>query len=125
MLRNLLAHPLTRGMNIDDPRTTSLRRRIIAEKEFLRRIYIQWYQRVAEAIPQGDGAVLELGSGAGFLKRYVPGLITSEVFLCEEIDTVLDATNLPSAAISVHAKGKTDVKAHIADVRPPICEAAR
>jgi len=125
MLRNLLAHPLTRGMNIDDPRTTSLRRRIIAEKEFLRRIYIQWYQRVAEAIPQGDGAVLELGSGAGFLKRYVPGLITSEVFLCEEIDTVLDATHLPFADGSLRAIAMTDVLHHIPNVRRLFCEAGR
>src|SRR4051794_27482847 len=34
MLRSALSHPLTRGIDPDDPRTTTLRRRIIAEKPF-------------------------------------------------------------------------------------------
>jgi hypothetical protein len=39
MLKSLLAHPLTCGLDLDDPRTTELRRRIIQEKSFLRQIY--------------------------------------------------------------------------------------
>ncbi len=34
MLTRLLEHPLTRGLDVDDPRTTHLRRRILAEKRF-------------------------------------------------------------------------------------------
>ena len=112
-------------MKIDDPHTTHLRRRIIAEKQFLRRIYIEWYQRVAAAIPPGPGAVLELGSGAGFLKHYVPDLITSEVFLCDEVDAIIDATHLAFGDDSLRAIVMTDVMHHIPDVRRLFAEASR
>jgi len=39
MIKALLAHPLTRGMDIDDPRTTHLRQEVIQSKPFLRKIY--------------------------------------------------------------------------------------
>src|SRR5260221_13059796 len=95
MLRTLLAHPLTRGLAIDAPETTCLRRRIVAEKPFLRRIYQEWYEAIANDVPPGAGDVLELGSGAGFLSDYIPGLITSDVLPLPDIDRVVDAHELP------------------------------
>jgi len=80
MLRSLLVHPLTIGLDIDDPRTTQLRREIIQEKGFLRRIYQEWYSAIAGAMPQSIGPMLELGSGAGFLKDFISDLVTSEIF---------------------------------------------
>ena len=64
-----LAHPLTKSLSVDDPRTTEARRRIILEKPFLRRIYSEWYDQIGAALPSGPGAVLEIGSGGGFLKQ--------------------------------------------------------
>jgi hypothetical protein len=58
MLKEWLAHPLTRGLDIDDPRTTRLRQKIIQEKDFLRRIYQEWYREIAAALPLSQGAVL-------------------------------------------------------------------
>ena len=80
MIKLILAHPLTRGMDIDDPRTTQLRLRIVRSKRFLRKIYEEWYRDIVAALPPCDGQVLELGSGAGFLSEFIPGLITSEIF---------------------------------------------
>lgn len=91
ILRNLLANPLTRGMNIDDARTTELRQRIIQEKNFLRKVYREWYTRVVAALPEGKGPVLELGAGAGFLNDFIPGLITSDVLKCPGMSIVMDA----------------------------------
>ncbi|HYX26734.1 MAG TPA: methyltransferase type 11, partial [Thermoanaerobaculia bacterium] len=79
-LQRWLEHPLTRGLDLDDPRTTRLRRRILAEKVFLRRIYEEWYGAIAAALPAAAEPVLELGSGAGFLADAVPGVLRSEVF---------------------------------------------
>lgn len=39
LLQRWLAHPLTRGMNIDYPQTTALRLRVIRSKPFLRKLY--------------------------------------------------------------------------------------
>src|SRR5918996_1970860 len=98
MVKALLAHPLTRGLDIDDPRTTHLRRQIIQEKSFLRQIYEEWYRAIIAALPGGEGAVLELGSGGGFMSHFVPDLITSELFYCSNIRVVIDGLRLPLAA---------------------------
>jgi len=72
-------HPLTRGMNIDDPQTMALRLQIIRSKPFLRKLYEEWYRHIATHFPS-DARVLELGSG-GFMKEFIPQLITSTVLL--------------------------------------------
>ncbi|MGD0464570.1 MAG: methyltransferase domain-containing protein [Tepidisphaeraceae bacterium] len=122
---NWLSHPLTRGLSIDDPRTTELRRRIIRQKPFLRKIYVEWYQFIAAAIPEGSEPALELGSGAGFLDQFIPHLITSEVFLCPGVKMVLDGQSLPFCDASLRAIVMTDVLHHIRQPRSFLTEAAR
>lgn len=124
-LRDVLAHPLARGLDINDPRTTALRRRIIDEKRFLRKIYRDWYELIAAAVPPGSDPALELGSGAGFLKDYLTELITSDLFPCKDADAVMDATRLPFANRSLRAIVMTDVLHHIPDVRSLFSEATR
>ena len=70
-LSKLLALPATAGCDLDDPRTSALRREIIRQKRFLGDIYEDWYRAIAAAIPPGDGPVLEVGSGGGFMRRVV------------------------------------------------------
>ena len=86
-----LTHPATRGLDIDDPRTTELRRSIIQEKTFLRKIYQEWYEQISKALPEGEEPILEVGSGAGFLNDYIPALISSDVLKCAGLSLVLDA----------------------------------
>jgi SAM-dependent methyltransferase len=125
MLSRWLAHPLTRGLDIDSPETTRLRRQIIRSKPFLRRVYAEWYRAVAAEVPAGPGAVLELGSGAGFLGDLVPGLITSEVFPLDGVDRVVDAAALPFDDGELKAVVMTNVFHHLPDVRRFLDEATR
>ena len=128
MLKKLLAHPLTRGLELDDPRTTKLRRRILREKKFLHRIYEEWYGDLIAAVPAPGGCrgkVLELGSGAGFLKELLPECITSEVFPLSDVDLVLDGRALPFADGSLRAILMADVFHHIPDVAAFLREAER
>jgi SAM-dependent methyltransferase len=125
LLKRLLAHPLTCGLDIDDPSTTARRRAIIEGKPFLKRIYQEWYETISGHLPDLDGPVLELGSGAGFLSQYVPRLITSEVFNCPGIQVVLDGQAIPIATGSLRAIVMTDVLHHIPDPRRFFSEAAR
>jgi SAM-dependent methyltransferase len=122
---NFLAHPLTRGLDIDDPRTTLLRREIIREKGFLRLIYEEWYRSLIAVLPAGDGAVLELGSGAGFLGEVLPGVITSDVFYVPNIGMAADAQRLPLADGSLRGIVMSDVLHHIPEPRRFFAEAAR
>ena len=124
-IKKWLAHPGTRDLAIDDPRTTERRRGIIQSNRFLWRIYDEWYRSIAARIPDGPGSVLELGSGAGFLAKYVPGLIASEVFLCPDLNVVLDARQLPFASGSLKAIVMVDVFHHIPDSRAFLQEAQR
>lgn len=125
MFKAWLTHPLTRGLNIDDPNVTHLRRRIIQEKPFLRQIYQEWYTTIAAALPPGNEPVLELGSGAGFMKKVIPNLITTEIFYCTEMDVVLDGQNLPFANGVLRGIVMTDVLHHLPQPRHFFSEAAR
>ena len=128
MLKKWLTHPLTRGLDPDDPRTTELRRRIIKEKKFLRKIYEEWYRELIASIPEPGvcaGQVLELGSGGGFLKELLPECATSEVFTCDGVDMALDARALPFSDHSLRAIFMIDVFHHIPDVMKFLREAER
>ena len=124
-IKSLLAHPLTRGADLDDPKTTALRRRIIESKPFLRRIYRDWYETLAADLPAGAGRVLELGSGAGFFREIVPDAICSEIFACPGIDVVLDGQRTPLADQSLRAIVMTDVFHHLPRAREFFREATR
>lgn len=125
MLRRALEHPLTAGLDLDDPKTTELRRQIIASKPFLRTIYDEWYSRLRDTIPDGDGAVLELGSGAGRCEEFIPGLITSEIMACQGVQVVADAQRLPIASSALRAIVFVNVLHHLPDVRRFFHEAER
>jgi SAM-dependent methyltransferase len=125
MLKTYLSHPLTSGLDLNDPQTTVVRRRIIKEKKFLREIYQEWYCSIAASVPHGPGAVLELGSGPGFMKEYIPDLLTSELFYCPGVDVVLNGTQLPIADEILRGIVMTDVLHHIPDVRRFFAQASR
>ena len=95
LFERLLAHPKTRGLDLDSPETTALRREIILSKPFLRRVYTDWYRRIASRVPQGPGRVLEIGSGGGFLDGVLTDVVTSELFHVPGVDLVADARSLP------------------------------
>ena len=125
LLRRFLAHPITAGMDLDDPATTELRKQVIASKPLLKAIYDEWYGTLAAEVPAGQGAVLELGSGAGYCERYIPGLITSEFLHCPSVQLRLDAQQMPFGAGSLRAIVFTGVLHHIPNVRLFFSEAAR
>lgn len=120
-----LQHPLTRGLSVDDPRTTRLRRDIIRSKPFLRRVYQDWYALVRASVPAGPGAVLEIGSGGGFLREVLPETITSDVFGGSGVRVLADGRDLPFADGCLRAIAMIDVLHHVSDCRHLFAEAAR
>lgn len=125
MLWDFWVHPRARGLDIDSPSTTDLRRQIIADNRFLRKIYEEWYSTIAAELPAGSGAVLEIGSGAGFLSRYIPNTLASDVFAIPGLDLVLNSCHLPFAAECLRAIVMTNVFHHISSPSLFLDEAAR
>lgn len=120
-----LQHPLTRDLDLDDPRTTVLRRRILREKAFLRRTYDEWFDHLIAALPDGDRPVLEIGTGASFLAERLPGLIRSDLLPLPGLDLVLDGLRLPFADASLGALLMTNTLHHIREPERFLRQAAR
>ena len=125
MLKRLLAHPATRGLDLDAPETTALRREIIRSKPFLKAIYEEWYRLIVDRVPEGKGVVLELGAGGGFLSEVLDGVVTSDVFEVPGVDRVIDARELPFEDNELKAIAMTNVFHHIPDVAQFLSEAQR
>jgi SAM-dependent methyltransferase len=121
----MIEAPATRGMSVDDPHTTLARRDVLKRKAFLRKVYLEWYDLLRAVLPDGPGRVLELGSGAAFLKDLVPSLVTSEVVAWEGVSLVADARSLPLSGGSLKAVVMTNVFHHVGDARAFLREAAR
>ena len=124
-LRKWLEIEYLKDIPLDDPRTTDLRRRVLKENRFVNRIYREWYALISAAVPGGPGAMLELGSGAGFLHEHLPGLIQTEVFSLRDVDVQMDGQYLPFAGESVRAIAMTNVLHHIPSARKFFAEAQR
>lgn len=125
MIRSWLAHPLTRGLDIDAPETTVLRRRIIREKAFLRRVYSTWYDEIVRSLPAGEGELVELGSGAGFLKDRLPRVLASDLHPVPGLDLAADATRLPFGERSLRAIVMVNLLHHVTDPLRLLDQAAR
>jgi len=125
MLGKLLAHPLTRNMDLDSPETTVLRRRIIGEKTILRRIYEEWYAFLAAALPPEPGLIVEFGAGAGFFREFRRDCLATEIFPVPGLDLVCDACRLPFPDGSIQGMVMTDVFHHLPRVDAFLAEMDR
>ena len=125
MLRRWLEHPLTRGLDLDDPRTTELRRHIIQEKPFLRRVYSDWYRQLEQWVDPSSRRILEIGSGASLSNQYFPNLLSSDVFWLPWISLVLNGLQLPFDDDELDAIIMVNTFHHIPDPGQFLHEAAR
>jgi SAM-dependent methyltransferase len=125
ILRSFLTHPLARGHNLDDPQTTILHQQIIQEKAFLKRIYEEWYRSLSVHLDPSSKRILEIGSGAGFLKESFPQLLTSDLLHLPWLTLVMDAVQIPIMYDSLDALVLVNVLHHISDIEGFMNEASR
>jgi SAM-dependent methyltransferase len=105
--------------DLDDPGNVYVIRQIIQRKPFLHKIYKGFYKELlakTETAP-ANGMLIELGSGAGFLKTLAPQVTTSDILPYEGVDKVFSGLDIPFADNSVSAFMMIDVMHHVKDSR--------
>ena len=112
--------------DLDDPATTLLHAEIIQKKPFLRKLYVDFYKQLEKVVSNPQEKVLvELGSGAGFIKEVISNAITSDILELPNVDKVFSALEMPFEKASVDAFFMFDVLHHITDPRAFFREALR
>jgi SAM-dependent methyltransferase len=113
--------------SIDDPERADLLRRRIQGKGFLRRFYAEVYARYAESLSRcpSEGGAVELGSGMGFVREHLPGILKTDVLPYPGLNAVMDGTRMPFADESLRFIAMLDVFHHIPDVGAFLAEAER
>lgn len=110
--------------NLDNQETLFLHARIIYKKLFLKKLYTDFYNELLNnRFPRGP--IVELGSGAGFIKKIKPQVITSDVIKGTNIDKVFSAIKMPFKNSSISAFLMFDVLHHIKDTKKALNEMSR
>lgn len=106
--------------------------RLIRNKVFLNKIYQDYYHRFKlslkpflNTLSKKKPLIVELGTGAGFLKEIIPEVITSDVIGGRGIDKVFFAEKMPLKNKSVSAFLMYDVLHHIKNPEKALKEMSR
>jgi SAM-dependent methyltransferase len=92
----------------------------------LRALYADWYGRIAAALPpEALGPRVELGSGPGFARTFVPGMMLTDLVRAPWHDREVSAEALPFDDASLGALVLFDVLHHVPAPRRFFAEAAR
>lgn len=97
LVQNFLQLRQTRGVDEDSAECIEIHKSVIQSKPLLKRIYSEWYLQIVavkETVRLLNGEILEIGSGGGFLKEFIPEAVTSDVYRRSDIDRVENAYHL-------------------------------
>jgi SAM-dependent methyltransferase len=127
-LRELLAEPLLRGVDLDQPERIVLHRRILASKPQLRQVFVEIYQLCAALDARhlrGSGRRVEVGAGSSFLRQVVPHLISTDLVADDGLALVADAQQLPFRDGSVRTVYGINCFHHLPDPASFLAEITR
>ena len=92
----------TRGLDLNDPQLTIIRREILKEKKFLHKIYEDWYMQIQSFTSNESSPILEVGSGAGFSEEIFLNVNKSDVLFLPSNHLVMSALDIPFSTESLH-----------------------
>jgi SAM-dependent methyltransferase len=112
---------------LDDPARLLNLKSLIASKASLKNWYTEIYKKYIDCLTKcpEDGLIVELGSGASFIKEFIPSAITTDLIPYNELDLVVDATAMPFENNTVKAIFMMNVLHHIPDAHAFFNEAIR
>lgn len=113
-------------LTCDDRSLTLQHKEILRQKRFLRKVYEDFYRELISHIVEPETKTLiELGSGAGFIKEMYPWIQTSDVLDLPDLDKVFNAQEMPFEDKTVDGILLINVLHHIKDVEDFFEEANR
>lgn len=117
----------TKKLDIDSKEAILVHRDIIEKKDFLKKVYLLYYDVVREVLKRcpKNGQFLEIGSGPGFLKKIIPNVITSDIKEQVGFDIVFDAQEMPFRDKTLSLIFMLDVLHHLNNVENFFREAQR
>lgn len=112
---------------LDEPGRVHEIRLTLGRKPALRAFYRDVYGRFAACLARcpDHGLVVELGSGAGFVRETLPGTLRTDVIPYDGLDLATDATRLPFRDGAVRLICMMNVFHHIPDPAAFLSEAER
>lgn len=99
--------------DLDHPLRTVEHRDLILKKKYLKKTYIEWYNRLIKGLPDIEGIKLEIGSGGGFLPEILPDVVTSDILELDYCDFCFSAEKMPFDNESLSAIMMVNVLHHI------------
>jgi SAM-dependent methyltransferase len=114
-LRQILAHPLARNIDLDSRDATAVHAQLIRQKTFLKRLYLLYYKdydAVVSRAPDG-GIVVEIGSGGGFYRELRRSVLSLDLRPGADVDVAGSALDLPFRSGSTSAILMLNVLHHL------------
>lgn len=88
-------------------------RKVWENKKILRVIYTEWFEKIKKDLSSTKGITLELGSGSGNFKEFMPDSVSSDVESYEWLDYTFDAHKMPFGDNSISNIVMIDVLHHL------------
>lgn len=79
--------------NLDGVEILKIHRETIQKNNLLRSTYVNFYKKLSKYSQKNP--IIELGSGAGFIKEVIPKVITTDIVKESSIDKIISAEKLP------------------------------
>lgn len=127
-LKKAWAYPAANEGDINAARTIVLHREIVERKRLLREAHMRWYRECLPAYRETthlNGKLLEIGCGAGFLDKVIPGLYKTDVVENPYAQRVMNGMQLDFPNESLRAIFAIGVVHHMSDPSKFLSEAER
>ena len=112
--------------NLDSVERTEYHRSLVLSKPFLKKLYEDWYTVFQESKPKVPaGKMVEIGSGGGFLKEVIPGVLTSDILELKHTDLTFSGLAMPFRDGELSALFMIDTFHHIPDAEGFLSEVDR
>ena len=97
---------------------------VIGNNKFLKKLYTEWYREITStSLPAGK--IVEIGSGAGFIKDIFPQVITTDIQKLPYNDMAFDALQMPFEDSSISCLFFLNAFHHISNSEKLLHEASR